>query len=69
MSSGRPEAVRQSLTVYGQACWLVACALSENPNTPFAIAVVSAQGAPVEELLDALRSVSRDYWFGSSFFK
>ncbi|MEO8634489.1 MAG: hypothetical protein ABI587_04330 [Gemmatimonadales bacterium] len=69
LGAGRPEEVCDPIHLYGRQCWLLATALSLSPRAPYAIAVASAEGAPVETLLRLLRSVSEDYWQGSTFWK
>ncbi len=69
LSAGRPECIRESCTLYGRPCWLLASPLDPMLNGPYAIAVASAEGAPVDTLLALLQSVSHDFWHGSSFWK
>jgi hypothetical protein len=69
LSIGRAEEVREAHEFYGRPCWLLATALAPSADAPFAIAVAAADGAPVQALVELLQGVSRDYWFGSSFFK
>jgi hypothetical protein len=57
------------VTLYGQPCRLVCAALAAVPDSPYAIAVVSAEGEELETVVAHLRNVTRDYWYGSSFFK
>jgi hypothetical protein len=61
--------LQEACVVYGRPCWLLATTLSASPQSPLAVAVVAADGASVDVLLELLRSVSHDYWFGSYFFK
>ncbi|MCE9658420.1 MAG: hypothetical protein K8R60_07660 [Burkholderiales bacterium] len=61
--------LQEECVIYGRPCWLLATSLASSPQAPYAIAVVAADGAPVEALLELLHGVSRDYWFGSTFFK
>ncbi|HEX2830598.1 MAG TPA: hypothetical protein VHP37_29945 [Burkholderiales bacterium] len=68
-STGCVAPLQQECVVYGRPCWLLATSLASSPQAPFAVAVVSADGAPVEVLLELLKRVSYDYWFGSHFFK
>jgi len=66
---GRPAPVCEPIQLYGRPCWLLATALSPARESPYAIAVASAEGAPVATLLALLRRVSDDYWNGSHFWK
>lgn len=68
-ANGRAEDVLQNHVVYGRACWLLATTLSPSTESPFAIAVAAADDTGAESLVAVLQSVSRDYWFGSYFFK
>ena len=68
-STGPFPELRQECVVYGRPCWLLVTSLEPSPRAPCTIAVVAADGAPMDVLLELLRSVSRDYWFGSYFFK
>ena len=68
-ATGRVLPLQEECVVYGRPCWLLATSLSSSPQAPYAIAVVAADGTPVEALLELLHSVSHDYWFGSTFFK
>ena len=61
--------LQQACVVYGRPCWLLATALSSSAQAPLTLAVVAADGAAVDVLIELLRSVSHDYWFGSYFFK
>ena len=69
LSAGRAEDACEHIHLYGRPCWLVVAALDPSPKAAYAIAVASAEGAPVETLLTLLRSVSHDYWHGSYFWK
>ncbi|MEP6833663.1 MAG: hypothetical protein ABJB74_09720 [Gemmatimonas sp.] len=69
LSSGCVTEVREPIVLYGRPCVVVATGLAASPKTPYAIAVVSADGAPVESLVKVLQDVCRDYWYGSYFFK
>jgi len=69
LAARRSEETRQSLEVYGRACWLIATALGPPDKGPYAIAVTAADGIAVEVLVALLHDVSHDYWHGSSFFK
>jgi hypothetical protein len=55
--------------VYGRRSWRLATVLSPAPGAPFAIAIAAADGQSAPALAGLLQDVSRDYWFGSSFFK
>lgn len=69
LTSGRVEDVREDCEIYGRPCWLVCTLLAPSPHAPYAIAVAAADGAPFEALVELLQRVSRDYWYGSYFFK
>ena len=66
---GYAEEVQEAREFYGRPCWLLATVLAPSANAPFAVAVAAADGTDVQALVALLRSVSHDYWFGSSFFK
>ncbi|MFN0184790.1 MAG: hypothetical protein ACKVQR_13330 [Aquabacterium sp.] len=68
-AEGRSQVVREERTFYGRPCWLLAICLSPAADGPFTIAVVAADSEPAEVLEALLQRVSRDYWFGSRFFK
>ena len=68
-AAGRAEQVLQEQLFYGRPCWLLATTLAASAEAPFTIAVVAADGSSAEDLVALLESVSRDYWFGSYFFK
>ena len=68
-STGYVFPLQEACVVYGRPCWLLATRLASSARAPFAVAVVAADGAPVEVLLELLQRVSGDYWFGSYFFK
>ncbi len=65
----RAQEIHEQCEIYGRSCLLVATSLAQSPNAPYTIALVAADGSPVETLLAMLRSVSHDYWYGSYFFK
>jgi hypothetical protein len=67
--AGRAEEVAIEQAFYGKPCWLMATVLAPAADAPFAIAVAAAVGLSASALVELLRDVSRDYWFGSSFFK
>ena len=69
LEAGRPASACDPIEVYGRPCWLLATALHPSTASPYAIAVASAEGAPVATLLALLRSVSEDYWHVSFFWK
>ena len=61
--------VRETISVYGRPCTLIATAIAVSPHSPYAIAVVAAVDAPVDDLVSALHTATHDYWYGSTFFK
>lgn len=69
LAVGHAEEVRENREFYGRPCWLLATSLAPTGGAPYAIAVAAADGISVEALIAMLQSVSRDYWFGSYFFK
>lgn len=69
VAAGRAEEIRQSLEVYGRACWLIETAFGQVEKAPYAIAITAADGVAVDVLVALLQDVSHDYWHGSSFFK
>ena len=69
LDAGRAEEVCEGLQLYGRPCWLLACVLAPSPDAVYVIALVGADGAPVDLLQALLRDVCRDYWHGSYFFK
>ena len=69
VAAGRADETREAQRVYGRSCWLLAACVSPAADSPFAIAMADAEGAPAEALLELLRKVSEDYWYGSYFFK
>lgn len=68
-AAGAVTGLREDALIYGRPCWLLAASLGPSSQSPAFIAVVAADGAPPEDLLALLQSVSHDYWYGSSFFK
>lgn len=68
-ATGRVEDGDERLELYGRPCRLLTTLLAPSAESPFAFAVVSAEGAPIEALQTLLRAVTHDYWFGSTFFK
>ena len=69
LSAGCTQPIEERLRIYGQPYLLLATALSPAPHAPYVIAVVAFGGAPVETLRALLQAVTRDYWYGSYFFK
>lgn len=69
IAAGRAEDTCETLFVYGQPCRLLAATLGPSADAPYILAIVGAEGAPVDTLFALLQSVCRDYWFGSYFFK
>ncbi len=69
VSTGHAVPVQEEHQIYGRPCWLLAVVLAPSSDAPFTIAVAAADAAPVETLTALIQSVSRDYWFGSYFFK
>ena len=63
------EEVCESHVLYGKPCWLLASKLADSPNAPYIMAVAAADGASVDTMVALLQAVSRDYWYGSYFFK
>jgi len=57
------------VTLYGRPCWLICAALAAKRDAPYASAVVSSEGVERETVVEHLRNVTRDYWYGSYFFK
>lgn len=68
-AAGRVEEASEPIELYGRPCRLLTTLLAPSQEAPFAFAVASADGAPIEPLVTLLRSVSHDYWYGSTFFK
>lgn len=58
-----------SVTLYGRPCWLICAALAAGRDSPYTIAIVSSEGVEREAVVEHLRKVTRDYWYGSTFFK
>ena len=69
LSVGHASEVQEQREFYGRPCWLLATALAPAADAPYAIAIAAADGTPVEAIVALLQRVSRDYWFGSRFFK
>lgn len=68
-ATGAAQESCTSITVYGQPCWLICTLNAPRPDSHFSLAVVSAEGADLENVVTRLRAVCQDYWYGSSFFK
>lgn len=64
-----PRELCTPVTLYGRPCWLICTALAAAPDSPYAIAVVSSEGVELAGVVEHLRNVTRDYWYGSYFFK
>ena len=69
MTTGTVNDLVETHTFYGRPCWLLTVSLKPGSMAPFGIAVAAADGAPLEQLQELLRKVTRYYWFGSYFFK
>lgn len=69
VAAGQAAPVQEKHEIYGRPCWLLAVPLSPAADAPFTIAIAAAEGASTEALVTVLETVTRNYWFGSSFFK
>ncbi len=69
LAAAGSEEVTESREFYGRPCWLLATRLAASAESPYAIAVAAADGAPLAALVALLRRVGNDYWRGSDFFK
>ena len=65
----RADEGRSSLVVYGRDCWLISTLLAPRHDSPFALAVATADGVDADDIVTTLRSVCHDYGYGSTFFK
>lgn len=69
LATGRSEALREPIEVYGRPCWLIATSMGPAETGPYSIALAAADGASSEDLVRLLLDVSHDYWHGSYFWK
>jgi hypothetical protein len=69
IEQGHAADLQEPCEFYGRPCWLLATKLAPADDAPYAIAVAASDGASAAGLVALLQDVSRDYWFGSTFFK
>lgn len=69
LGSAQVEDAAEVREVYGQACVVLVVSLRPGTAAPFAVAVVAGDREVAGSVVGVIRDVTRDYWFGSTFFK